>query len=306
MAVSSLGYIVVEATDLDRWRSFAVEFLGMMEAPSADPDVALFRIDDRPYRFWIQKGEQDRFVAPGWELPNKAAFDAAVVALKDAGRPVEHVDVLEARARQTYEIVRSSDPDGHAFELFHGRFVDYAPFSSTAGTSGFVTGDNGDMGMGHVVLTAPSFEAVHEFYKSVLGFKDTDLGRFYLQGGGREDPGVGFAFMHATNGRHHSLALGEMPESPNGAVHIMLEVKELADVGRAYDRALKSKGAIPISATLGQHVNDKMISFYVQTPGGFDLEYGWNGLVIDPQTWVPTTSMAVSAWGHKWAWEAED
>lgn len=306
MAVSSLGYIVVEATDLDRWRSFAVDFLGMMEAPSPNPDVALFRIDDRPYRFWIQKGEQDRFVAPGWEFADKESFDAAVEALKAAGRPVEHVDVLEARARQTYEIVRSTDPDGHAFEIYHGRFVDYAPFSSKAGTSGFVTGGNGDMGMGHVVLTAPTFKTVHEFYKTVLGFKDTDLGRFYLQGGGRDDPGVGFAFLHAKNGRHHSLALGEMPESPNGAVHIMLEVKELADVGRAYDRALKSKGAIPISATLGQHVNDKMISFYVQTPGGFDLEYGWNGLVIDPQTWVPTTSMSVSAWGHKWAWEAED
>lgn len=306
MAVSSLGYIVVEATDLDRWRSFAVDFLGMMEAPSPNPDVALFRIDDRPYRFWIQKGEQDRFVAPGWEFADKESFDAAVEALKAAGRPVEHLDVLEARARQTYEIVRSTDPDGHAFEIYHGRFVDYVPFSSKAGTSGFVTGDNGDLGMGHVVLTAPTFKTVHDFYKNVLGFKDTDLGRFYLQGGGRDDPGVGFAFLHAKNGRHHSLALGEMPESPNGAVHVMLEVKELADVGRAYDRALKSKGAIPISATLGQHVNDKMVSFYVQTPGGFDLEYGWNGLVIDPQTWVPTTSMAVSAWGHKWAWEAED
>lgn len=306
MAVSSLGYIVVEATDLDRWRSFAVDILGMMEAHSDNPDVALFRIDDRPYRFWIQKGQQDRFIAPGWEFADKASFDAAVERLKAYGRPVDYVDVLEARARQTYEIVRSTDPDGHAFELYHGRFVDYAPFSSKAGISGFVTGDNGDMGMGHCVLTAPSFNTVHDFYKAVLGFGDTDLGRFYLQGGGAEDPGVGFAFMHAQNGRHHSLALGEMPESPNGAVHVMLEVNTIGDVGRTYDRVLKSKGAAPLSATLGQHVNDKMVSFYVQTPGGFDLEYGCNGLVIDPKTWVATTSLGVSAWGHKWAWEAED
>ena len=68
-------------------------------------------------------------------------------------------------------------------------------------------------------------------------------------------------------------------------------------------QVLKSKGEIPLSATLGQHVNDKMTSFYVQTPSGFDIEYGWNGLVIDPDTWVPTTSLSVSAWGHKWAHE---
>ena len=277
-----------------------------METTSLDPDVALFRMDDRPFRFWIQKGTRDRFIAPGWEFADKAAFDAAVAALKSAGRPIEHADILDARARQTYEIVRSSDPSGNAFELFHGRFCDYAPFSSSAGVSAFVTGPNGDFGMGHVVLTAPNFVETHDFYKSVLGFRDTDLGRFYLQGGGRDDPGIGFAFLHAANGRHHSLALGEMPESPSGAVHIMLETASLPDVGRAYDKALKSKGVIPISATLGQHVNDKMTSFYVQTPGGFDIEYGWNGLVIDPATWIPTTSLAVSAWGHRWAHETED
>jgi 3,4-dihydroxy-9,10-secoandrosta-1,3,5(10)-triene-9,17-dione 4,5-dioxygenase len=123
-------------------------------------------------------------------------------------------------------------------------------------------------------------------------------------GGGPDDPGVGFAFLHC-NGRHHSLALGEMPESPNGAVHMMLEVGTLEDVGRAYDRVRKSKGKTPLSASLGCHVNDKMTSFYMKTPGGFDIEYGWNGLVIDPATWVTTTSLAVSDWGHKWAHESE-
>ena len=212
---------------------------------------------------------------------------------------------MEARARNTNALARSSDPTGNAMELFYGRFYDYAPFVSPAAVSGFVTGDNGDMGLGHVVLTAPNFEETHNFYKDVLGFRDTDLGRFYLAGGGPDDAGIGFAFLHARNGRHHSLALGQMPESPNGAVHMMLEVASIDDVGRAYDRVLKSKGKVPLSATLGKHVNDKMISFYMQTPGGFDIEYGWNGLVIDPDTWVPTTSMAVSAWGHRWAHEKD-
>lgn len=302
MAVSSLGYVVVETRDLDRWRTFASEILGLMPVASDQPDVLLLRMDDRPYRLWIRRGERDALIAPGWELPSKQAFDLALAGLRGAGRQVEIADPIEARARCVYELARSSDPAGNAMELYHGRFMDYAPFASPAGVSRFVTGDSGQMGMGHIVLTAPNFEETHTFYKDVLGFGDTDLGRFYLAGGGADDPGVGFAFLHC-NGRHHSLALGQLPESPSGAVHMMLEVGDLADVGRAYDKILKSKGSIPVSATLGQHVNDKMTSFYVQSPSGFDIEYGWNGLVIDPVTWVPTTSMTVSAWGHKWAHE---
>ena len=306
MNVSSLGYVVIETRDLDDWRHFGTRILGVMEGVSDDPNVLLLRLDDRPFRFWVQKGERDGFVAPGWEFASKQAFDAALERLQAAGRPVERAGVMEARARRVYELARSSDPDGHAFELFHGRFYDYTPFVSPVAVSRFVTGDNGDMGLGHVVLTAPKFDETHAFYKEVLGFGDTDLGRFYLAGGGPDDPGVGFAFLHARNGRHHSLALGQMPESPNGAVHMMLEVGTLEDVGRAYDRVLKSKGKVPLSATLGRHVNDKMTSFYMQTPGGFDIEYGWNGLIIDPDTWVPTTSLGVSDWGHKWAHEKDD
>jgi len=304
--VSSLGYVVIETRDLDDWRHFGTRILGVMEGVSDDPNVLLLRLDDRPFRFWVQKGERDGFVAPGWEFASKQAFDAALERLQAAGRPVERAGVMEARARRVYELARSSDPDGHAFELFHGRFYDYTPFVSPVAVSRFVTGDNGDMGLGHVVLTAPKFDETHAFYKEVLGFGDTDLGRFYLAGGGPDDPGVGFAFLHARNGRHHSLALGQMPESPNGAVHMMLEVGTLEDVGRAYDRVLKSKGKVPLSATLGRHVNDKMTSFHMQTPGGFDIEYGWNGLIIDPDTWVPTTSLGVSDWGHKWAHEKDD
>lgn len=305
MAVKSLGYVIIEAHDLSVWRDFASDIVGLMPTQSDREDVALFRMDDRPFRLWVQKGERNAFVAPGWECATREDFESVLARLEAAGRPVERADIMEARARKVYELARSSDPAGNAMEIFYGRFVDYVPFTSPAGVSRFVTGDNGDMGLGHVVLTAPNFEETHIFYKDVLGLRDTDLGRFFLMGGGPDDPGVGFAFLHC-NGRHHSLALGQMPESPNGAVHMMLEVAALEDVGRAYDRVLKSKGKVPLSATLGRHVNDKMTSFYMQTPGGFDIEYGWNGMVIDPASWVPTTSMAVSDWGHKWAHEKDD
>jgi hypothetical protein len=56
-----------------------------------------------------------------------------------------------------------------------------------------------------------------------------------------------------------------------------------------------------ISSSFGKHSNDFMLSFYVQTPGGFDLEFGCGGLQPDWKTWVPTHSLIPDLWGHRWS-----
>ena len=76
------------------------------------------------------------------------------------------------------------------------------------------------------------------------------------------------------NPRHHSLAFLPMP-TPSGIVHLMIEVETPDDVGLCLDRARRHK--VPMSATLGRHVNDLMLSFYMKTPGGFDVEFGTEG-----------------------------
>jgi 3,4-dihydroxy-9,10-secoandrosta-1,3,5(10)-triene-9,17-dione 4,5-dioxygenase len=73
-------------------------------------------------------------------------------------------------------------------------------------------------------------------------------------------------------------------------------VEKLDDVGRALERVRKHK--VPLSATLGRHMNDQMVSFYVKSPGGFDVEYGTEGLTVDDERWVARESTAVSYWGH--------
>ena len=50
-------------------------------------------------------------------------------------------------------------------------------------------------------------------------------------------------------------------------------------MGQALDRCAR-RGA-PVSATLGRHANDLMVSFYVRTPGGFDIEYGTDGRLVE-------------------------
>ena len=81
----------------------------------------------------------------------------------------------------------------------------------------------------------------------------------------------------------------------------MLELPDLTEVGKAHDR-MKRFGYVE-SATLGRHANDETIGFYVQTPGGFDLEIGCDSKVIDPATWVTTRHESISVWGHEWGWQ---
>ncbi|MEY2973194.1 MAG: hypothetical protein RI886_971, partial [Pseudomonadota bacterium] len=84
---------------------------------------------------------------------------------------------------------------------------------------------------------------------------------------------------------------------PSGLIHTMVEVQKVDEVGYALDRALKKD--IHISSTMGRHVNDGMLSFYMQTPSGFDLEYGCEGIQPDWDNFEITHSAVPSHWGHK-------
>ena len=77
-------------------------------------------------------------------------------------------------------------------------------------------------------------------------------------------------FMHC-NRRHHSLGLLEIPH-PAGCIHVMTEVNALDEVGRCNDRRIAA--GVKLTGTMGRHANDHMVSFYMQSPAGFDVEYG--------------------------------
>ncbi len=112
---------------------------------------------------------------------------------------------------------------------------------------------------------------------------------------GPDGPSLPIHFMHCQNSRHHSLAIAAMP-SAAGCIHMMFEVPDMPEVGRAYDRMLAHK--VKLTATLGQHTNDKMISFYMKTPSGFDLEYGYCDYTPDWNSHAVHEFTKVSLWGH--------
>lgn len=281
------------ARDLAAWHRFGVETLGLMAGDSPAGSLWL-RTDDRPFRLLIEQGGEDRFLAAGWELPSGAEFVRTAERLRAAGTVLREGTAAELKARCVSGLLFGTDPDGNAFELYWGRARGYDPFVSPRGVAGFITGD---LGAGHVVLPAPQLERTVGFYKELLGFGDTDEMRLVIS----PDPAVPelqLRFLHASCRRHHSLALIPMP-APSGLVHTMVEMRELDDVGRALDRCVAA--GLHISSSLGRHSNDGMLSFYVATPGGFDLEVGCMGVTPDWTTWVPTRSLVPDLWGHKWS-----
>lgn len=295
MQIAGLGYIVIESTDAARWHQFGTEVLGAMSAPDMGDDGGVYlKLDEWSYRIAVIPGARDRLLAAGWELSGIGAFEKAVRELETLGYEVEQATDQEAAQRRVQGLARTQDPSGNAVELFYGPVLDHTRFVSPTGVSAFVTGE---LGLGHVVLPVSKLTATHTFYCDVLGFALSDSMQVPAVAVPGRDPGQGPAalrFYHC-NPRHHSLALFEA-EVPTGLVHLMLEVETIDEVGYAMDRC--AKHSVPVSGTLGRHSNDHMVSFYMQTPGGFDIEYGYGGLLLDPANHCTSEFTKVSFWGH--------
>ena len=292
MAIRSLGYLRIEATDVGAWRDYGLKVLGMVEGSGPVEGALYLRMDDFPARLVIVPGVRDGLSATGWETANAAELQDVRDRLDAAGVPYKEGTADELADRRVPELISFEDPSGNTQEVFHGVALQHRRVVSPYGHR-FVTGAQG---LGHVVLSCKDDEAALRFYRDVLGFRLRDSMRLPPQAVGRAagDPPPWLRFF-GCNPRHHSLAFLPMP-TPSGIVHLMIEVEQSDDVGLCLDRALRRK--VPMSATLGRHVNDLMLSFYMKTPGGFDVEFGCEGRQVEDESWIARESTAVSLWGH--------
>ena len=295
MTISTLSYVRLAIQDPADWLRFGEQVLGFLGRPAAAgavPGTLCLAMDAMPFRYLVEPGDADRLVAAGWECANAGAYERLVEAVRDAGALTRLGSDAEARSRGAAGLALGVDPSGNAFELCHGRTSKEAAFNSPIDGLRFVTGA---MGLGHVVLPAPAFEATDAFYREVLGFGISD--ELTLPPPAQGAPPQRIHFLHADNPRHHSVGLCNFP-APSGVVHLMAEVETLDQVGACLDRA-KAADA-PIVASLGRHLNDGMVSFYMLAPGGIPIEYGYDGRQFDWSAFEPTGSTAGDLWGHEY------
>ena len=293
MKIQSLSYLLIETTDLQEWADYAKDVVGLMKNDSLSDEQNLFlRMDEKSFRFHIKTGSSKKYLAAGFSLSDKAAFDNAKSELDKAKVDYEDLGHEIAKLRCVEECIGLHDPAGNRLELSYGSKDASESFASTQDIKGFITKG---LGFGHVVFAAPNLELAHRFYIDVLGFGDSDYMNFPM-GPAPDAPEVKLNFMHCDNPRHHTVALYESPIPPSGLIHTMVEVNNIDEVGHGLDRAMQNN--VHISSSLGRHSNDMMVSFYMQTPSGFDLEFGYDGWQVDWDNFEMQKSKIPSFWGH--------
>jgi 2,3-dihydroxybiphenyl 1,2-dioxygenase len=160
---------------------------------------------------------------------------------------------------------------------------------SPRGLAGFVTGAGG---VGHVVIAVDDAAATERFYCDLLGMRVSDYIAY------EREPGalVRLTFLHC-NARHHSLAFVQRPGAAQRISHLMIEARSLDDVGATH--SLCERMGVPVATSLGRHTNDDMFSFYLTSPSGFNIEFGYGGKAVDDATWQIAHYAATSVWGHR-------
>ncbi|MGJ3561650.1 VOC family protein [Streptomyces sp. INA 01156] len=214
----SLAYLGISSPAADEWPTFATEVLGCMLAEPGPDGAVRLRVDDALWRIQIHAGEVDAVDYFGWAVTDEASLDELQGRLEAEGVEVHEGDAELAVARAVNRIRWFVDPWGYRHELIWGQIIRPSSFRPGRAISRFITGQQG---LGHVVVGMPDLERAHDFFTRVLGFELSDkIITDKLE-----------AHFYHVNGRHHSLALGRLPEGVVGFNHLMLQLEAIDDVG---------------------------------------------------------------------------
>jgi 2,3-dihydroxybiphenyl 1,2-dioxygenase len=276
MGVCQLGYVGLNVTDVGSWAELLGPTLGVgvNVAKDGDQEVTLAELDEFRYRLALYPSAEDSPRHIGWVVDSSAEMERLTGRLEQAGFGVKLASSEEAALRGATDVRWFIDPAGYRVELALGQAKVRVRAARPADATPGVTG------LGHFVLASPKRDELRELYEGVLEFKLTDY----------RAPGL---FFFRCNANHHSVALAHADVT--SIHHLELEHGSLDDVGRANDRA--SANGVPISISLGRHMNDKAISFYVQNPSGFHLEIGCGSIQVGDD-WTPYDFGFADVWGH--------
>jgi 2,3-dihydroxybiphenyl 1,2-dioxygenase len=240
--------------------------------------------DARPRGFILEHGTADDLAYVGWEVADAAALKDFAARAQANGCAATAGTAAEAAQRGVKDLVKVADPGGLVHEAFIGQPQQPAADVPPSLNGRFFTGD---LGIGHITLFIDQLDEHERFYREVLGM---------TVGGGRRRPSGQLEAVSTwrCNNRDHSVALTSLrgPLPGKHMYHIGLHLQDLTSVGQAYDKAID--GGLLVN-TLGLHPGDRNVSFYMRTPAGFQVEYGYGSAEIGPRV------ASAPRWGHRLA-----
>ena len=285
----ALGYLGIESPRVADWVWYGPDVLGCelaMGLPSGDGDsgtdgVVRLRTDDRHHRLAVHPGPADATRYVGWEFQDPDSLSGAIARVARSGFDLHDADARTLADRCVRQMAWFIDGEGLRQELFYGQTSAPKTFRPGRPMRGF---EAEATGLGHVAIGVSDIVSYRRFAIDVLGLSLTD----------EIDAHVPLLFFHASS-RHHCLAIGGTP-GRSGLFHLGLTLLDLDDVGTCYDRAIERD--VPIRRSFGRHTNDRVVSFYLGTPSGFDIEVGWGAVQVEPGRHPATVFKTTSIWGH--------
>ena len=253
-----LGYLVIETEKFADWRRFGRDAVGM-HLDEALPGVMRFRLDDNQCRFLLQRGPAEDVTALGWELDDHATFETIEARIAGHGVPLTHGSADDAALRGVERFVRFPGPNGLNQEMYVSARRSTQPLQLAA-SGGFVTGADG---MGHVAIASKKPQQMRGYYNTVFDARLSD----YID---ETINGLKFKIRFLrVNERHHTIAIASANLFPLNPIrtriqHCNVQVAEINDMTLAYQR-VKQLG-FDMTLSMGQHTNDRELSFYAMTP----------------------------------------
>lgn len=284
-----LGYVFIESPNLSDWKRLAADGIGMAVAADSANLIA-FRTDAYARRLIVsRKARED--VALGWQVDGAAALQTILRRLAARRISVEEITGDEAATRGVERIWRFIGPKRQCFEIFTDPMQE--PSKPRLLNQGFVTGERG---LGHVAITSRNPNAMIAFWREIFDAKISDYIEDRISG-----VNLRITFLRL-NSRHHSIAIAgtkglAMDPFATKIQHIEMQVTNLDDLSNAFTRCRQL--GFKIAMSVGQHTNDRDVSFYVVTPSGFYFELGWSSSEENSEKWPEVVHEGISVWGHK-------
>ncbi len=266
--ITELGYMGLGVSNLEDWKDFAAQVLGVEVVDGEEAGRCYLRIDNWHHRLVLDEDGTDDLNYLGFRVAGIEEFRKIQQQLEEASLNFRTGSPVEASERHVLELIKLEDPSGNPLEIFHGPHIEpHKPFYPGRRMHGhFKTGEGG---LGHLILRETvGLDKTYEFYH-LLGMRGGIEYKMPIPG--QADP-FEILFMHC-NSRDHTLAFG--PPGDKRINHLMLEFEEFDDIGLS--REIVNKRKIPVGVEIGKHANDHMYSYYIMNPSGWMNELGWGG-----------------------------
>ena len=261
--IQDIMQVGVGVPDRERFEDFARDLLGFSVRRSPDGGVTYLRPDQYRHRIAAYTAPKPVLQYIGFDVGGRPQLAEWETKLTAKGIDWRRSHPKECAERHVTDFIEFNDPDGHALALSYGFEIDKDPVRCTR--------DLSVLRLGHVLLTVADTQRSHDFYTGVLGFRLSDWVHI--------DENIRLCFLRC-NERHHSMAFAPcMPGKSPRLQHVMFEVESLDDVMRSYHFLRIHKA--PIGMGPGRHINCQTVHVYVQTPGGFAVEFGWGHRRLD-------------------------